>query len=223
MKLIIGNKNYSSWSLRPWLLLSVNYIPFEEIRIPLFTDRTHDELKKYTKAGKVPVLHDEDIIVWDSLAICEYVSEKYLKGMGWPEDIKSRATARSYCAEMHSGFHAIRNKMPMNCRASDRKIEVDKNLREEIKRIDHIWSNLLKNNSLEGSWLFGKFTIIDSMFAPLVFRFKTYNIALSDRAEQYLEYVYSNALMQTWLTDARNESERIELAELGMTLSSTSG
>lgn len=222
MKLIIGNKNYSSWSLRPWLLLSVNNVPFEEIRIPLFTDRTHDELKKYTKAGKVPVLHDEDIIVWDSLAICEYVSEKYLNGMGWPEDIKSRATARSYCAEMHSGFHEIRNRMPMNCRASDRKIEVDKKLREEIKRIDHIWSNLMKNNSLEDSWLFGKFTITDSMFAPLVFRFKTYNITLSNRAEQYLEYVYSNALMQTWLADARNESETIELAELGVTLSSTS-
>lgn len=108
MKLVIGNKNYSSWSLRSWLLLSVHGIPFEEVRIALYTENTHSLLSAYTDAGKVPVLCDGDLVVWDSLAICEYVSEQYLGGGGWPADVRARAEARSCSAEMHSGFFGLR-------------------------------------------------------------------------------------------------------------------
>ncbi len=216
MKLVIGNKNYSSWSLRPWLLLKVNNIPFEEIRVPLFTEKTHDELKQYTQAGKVPVLHDDGLHVWDSLAICEYISEKYLDNTGWPDDLKLRSEARSYSAEMHSGFFEIRNQMPMNCRAINRNVEIDNKLKQEISRIDQIWSQLLSNHSNSEQWLFGRFTITDAMYAPLIFRFKTYDVALSKNSEQYLEKVYSNKFMQQWLVDARNESEIIEMAEVGI-------
>jgi len=148
MKLVIGNKNYSSWSLRPWLLLSFHGVPFEEIRIPLDQADTHTTLSRYTEAGKVPVLQDGDFTVWDSLAICEYVSEKYLNDRGWPVDIRARAIARSCSAEMHSGFPEIRNQLPMNCRAKDRRVPSNPALEKEIARIDRIWSKQREETGL---------------------------------------------------------------------------
>lgn len=216
MKLIIGNKNYSSWSLRAWLLLSVNDIPFDEVRIALSTETTRSEIAKHTDAGKVPVLHDNDLVVWDSLAICEYVSEQYLDGKGWPADAKDRAQARSCSAEMHSGFFTIREKMPMNCRATGRNVPMTADLEKEISRVDSLWTGLRAKYANQGPWLFGEFSIADCMFAPVVFRFATYNVAVSESSGKYMTSVLENPKIQLWLEQARKEVETIEIAEVGM-------
>lgn len=216
MKLIIGNKNYSSWSLRPWLLLSQNNIEFEEIRIPLNQKNTYTEFAKYTKAAKVPVLHDTGIIVWDSLAICEYISEQYLNGKGWPEKAGTRAEARSCCAEMHSGFFTIRNLLPMNCRAQNRKVEMTDALNKEIQRVDSLWSEMRQKYGQYGKWLFGEFSIADSMFAPVVFRFSTYGINVSKETKAYMVTVLANKNIQLWSKQASQETEIIESEEVGV-------
>jgi len=216
MKLIIGNKNYSSWSLRAWLFLSVNDLAFEEVKIALSQENTRSEIAKHSKAGKVPVIHDGDLLVWDSLAICEYVSEQYLDGKGWPADAKARALARSCCAEMHSGFFTLRGAMPMNCRATNRNVPMTEDLHKEISRIDSIWTGLRAQNSNQGPWLFGEFSIADCMFAPVVFRFATYNVAVSDSSRQYMESVLENPKIKLWLEQAQKEVETIESEEVGM-------
>jgi glutathione S-transferase len=215
MKLIIGNKNYSSWSLRAWLFLAVNDISFEEVKIALSTETTRSEIEKHTNAGKVPVLHDNDLVVWDSLAICEYISEQYLAGKGWPVDTKERAIARSYCAEMHSGFFILRAAMPMNCRAVNRKLPISADLQKEISRIDSIWTDLRAQNSNQGPWLFGDFSIADCMFAPVVFRFATYNVAVSEGSRKYMASVLAHPKIQLWLEQAKEELETIESEEAG--------
>ncbi|MCZ6772787.1 MAG: glutathione S-transferase family protein [Proteobacteria bacterium] len=216
MKLFIGNKNYSSWSLRPWLLLAANNISFDEVRIPLYTEGTRSELEKYAPAGKVPVLQDEDIVVWDSLAICEYVSERYLGGKGWPADPASRAEARSCCAEMHSGFFAIRENMPMNCRARSRKVTISTESEMEISRIDDLWSGCRKKYSNYGPWLFGEFSIADCMFAPVVFRFNTYDVSVSGLSKDYMNRVFEHPQAQLWLAQSKDEIETIDIAEVGI-------
>lgn len=216
MKLIIGNKNYSSWSLRPWLLLSAFEIPFEEIRIPLFSEDTQAKLAKYTGAGKVPVLHDRDFVVWDSLAICEYISEQYLKGKGWPADARARAEARSCCAEMHSGFFALREQMPMNCRASGRRVKMTPELERDIARIDTLWAMLREKYSGEGLWLFGSFCIADCMFAPVAFRFNTYRSKMPDTSRQYVKQVLEHPKVMQWLSQAVTEPETIQSSEVGL-------
>ena len=186
MKLIIGNKNYWSWSLRAWLLLAVSDLAFDEVRISLSTPNTAAEITQYSAAGMLPVLHDNGLVVWDSLAICEYISEQYLAGRGWPAGRKDRAAARAYCAEMHSGFLALREAMPMNCRARNRKVAMTEDLQEEIARIDPIWNELRGIYGAHGPWLFGEFTIADCMFAPVVFRFLTYNADISAGSQKYM-------------------------------------
>lgn len=215
MKLVIGNKNYSSWSLRPWLLLSVNGIPFKEVRIPLYTESTREALEGYSDTGKVPVLHDGDIVIWDSLAICEYVSEQYLDGGGWPMDYKSRAQARSCSAEMHSGFFQIREKLPMNCRATGRRVDVGPDLEDEISRVIALWSSLRNKYSSNGPWLFGEFSIADCMFAPVASRFRTYGISMPDVCSDYVTRLLSHEKLEIWYRRARKESETIELSEVG--------
>ena len=215
MKLIIGNKNYSSWSLRAWLFLSVCDISFKEVRIPLSTGTTRSEIAQHTDAGKVPVLHDKDLVVWDSLAICEYISEQYLAGKGWPDDAKDRAIARSYCAEMHSGFFTLRAAMPMNCRALNRSVPISADLQKEISRIDSIWTGLRTQHSNQGPWLFGDFSIVDCMFAPVVFRFATYKVAVSESSRKYMATVLANPKIQLWLEQAKEEEETIDSEEAG--------
>ncbi len=215
VKLIIGNKNYSSWSLRPWLFLSVNQIPFEEVRIPLYQEATDQAIAGYSEAGHVPVLQDGELTVWDSLAICEYVSEQYLAGKGWPDAVTARAEARSCSAEMHSGFFEIRGKLPMNCRASGRRVSSTPELEEEVARIDRIWSNYRRLHAQHGPWLFGRCCIADCMFAPVAVRFQTYGITLSETATAYMQFVLSTDQMRQWLAQAAAESELIEAAEVG--------
>jgi len=217
MKLVIGNKNYSSWSLRPWLLLAHHKIPFEEERIPLFSQGYKELLAAHGGIGLVPVLLDDSVTVWDSLAICEYVSEKYLDGAGWPADQNARAKARACSAEMHSGFNNIRNTMPMNVRAKGRRIEVTPAIEAEIQRIDVLWSELLLSGvGQEGPWLFGEFSIADCMYAPMTFRFNTYGIELSGKAKGYSDFVLNDPDMQVWLAGATAETETIDFAEQGL-------
>ena len=215
MKLIIGNKNYSSWSLRPWLLLAHHQLAFEEERIPLDEPDTKDRIMAASAAGKVPVLKDGDLTVWDSLAICEYVSERYLNGRGWPSDIEARAEARAVSAEMHSGLSAIRGQMPMNCRATGRKVPVTPELEQQIARVDNLWSYYRNKYGARGPWLFGEFSIADCMFAPVTSRFVTYGVTLSDTARTYQQQVLNSEAMQAWIQAGREETEIVEADEAG--------
>lgn len=217
MQLVIGNKNYSSWSLRAWLLPVWHGLAFEEVRIPLGEAQTAAEIGKYNKAGKVPVLLDNGLTVWDSLAILEYLSEKYLQGKGWPEDEILRAEARSCCAEMHSSFFFLREEMPMNCRATGRAVPHSEELERDIRRIDEIWASMRKKYSDRGEWLFGDFSIADCMFAPVVFRFRTYGVEVSTESHAYMANFLRHEPMREWLKDAEEEQEVIGVAEVGTT------
>ncbi len=214
MQLIIGNKNYSSWSLRPWLALKAFGISFEEIKLGLSTENFYTELAKYSPAGKVPVLVEGDTNVWDSLAICEYLNENHLNNKGWPSDKNQRATARSFVAEMHSGLFAIRGEMPMNCRG--RKIlSLSQNAKKEVEWLDSAWAKLRSQNETKGDYLFGEFSLADAFFAPVVFRFNTYGIQVSEASKAYIETMLAHPAMQEWLKDATNEEAVIEVAEVG--------
>ncbi|GAA3961274.1 glutathione S-transferase family protein [Allohahella marinimesophila] len=213
MKLVIGNKNYSSWSLRPWLLLRAHDIDFEEIMIQLATAATASEIDQYNSAGKVPVLLDQGLTVWDSLAICEYVSEHYLAGKGWPADPARRAEARACSAEMHAGFASLREAMPMNCRASGRRVLISDALARDIERIDALWSQMLQRHG--GPWLFGEFSIADCMFAPVVFRFSTYAVDISSLSRTYMDTALAHPAMLDWLSQARAEAATIDRSEVG--------
>lgn len=216
MKLIIGNKNYSSWSLRAWFMLSAFEVEFDEVKILLCRPETKAEILKHNKAGKVPALHDGDLMVWDSIAICEYISEKYLANKGWPEDLESRAIARACTAEMHSGFFSIREMLPMNCRANGRNVAATPELEVEIKRVDTLWAELRRRYGKDGEYLFGRLTIADCMFAPVVFRFLTYGIEVSEISRRYMETVLAHPKIAQWLKEASEEEDVIESVEVGM-------
>ena len=214
MELIIGNKNYSSWSLRGWLMLKAFELPHQETRLSLFTEDFYNRLELLGVPGKVPVLIDGEIKVWDSLAICEYLNETRLDGRGWPRDLAARAKARSIANEMHSGFMALRSEMPMNCRARRRLVLSDA-AQADIARIDTIWSEQRDHYADQGPWLFGQFSIADVMYAPVASRFQTYGIALSDSAGEYRDTVLSHPAMKQWYADAAQEAARIEEEEVG--------
>lgn len=214
MQLIIGNKNYSSWSFRPWLLLRHFDLPFEETRIPLFTAEFDTTLRKYSDAGKVPVLIDNGLTVWDSLAICEYISEQYLQGAAYPEAIVARAECRSACAEMHSGFMQIRQRMPMNCRSRP-SITFTPELTAEINRIDRLWQQLRKKYHHLGDWLFGEFSIADCMYAPVASRFYSYQPDLSRTSLQYMDKIINHSAVKSWYQQANDEKEVLPQEEVG--------
>ncbi len=212
-KLLIGNKNYSSWSLRAWLLLREAGIDFEEQRIQLDTPATHDTICGFSPAGKVPILILDGTTVWDTLAIAETVAERWPEKRLWPEDPAIRAHARSISAEMHSGFEVLRECMPLNCRAMGRKVPLPDELTDDIDRIIAIWSDC--HHRYGGDWLFGDFSIADAMFAPVVLRFRTYGINLPDSACVYPARVLESEAMQDWLAAAESEVEVIECEEKG--------
>lgn len=214
MKLVIANKNYSSWSLRPWLLLSEFDIPFEEIKLSLAPEGLSERIGQYSPSKRVLVLIYDELIVCDSLAICEYISEKCLDGGGWPENLNDRAEARSICAEMYSGFFAIREQMPMNCRFV-RKITFTPEVEMEISRIDSIWSKYRAKNAAKGPWLFGPFSIADCFFAPVVSRFITYGVNLSDASKAYVDVMAALPSFIDWVEAARVETEVILPGEVG--------
>jgi len=214
MELVIGNKNYSSWSLRPWILLKHYEIPFEEIGIALFSEGYQAELARYSPTLRVPVLRDGELTIWDSLAICEYVSEKYLEGRALPSNMEERALCRAYCSEMHSSFLAIRSEMPMNCRAR-RSLKISPEAEADCRRVDQLFSDARASSSQRGDYLFGDFSLADCLFAPIVLRFQTYGIELSDVSQEYMRFMLKNPALRVWLTDARNDSQILTDFEVG--------
>jgi len=207
--LVIGNKNYSSWSLRPWLLMRNAGIDFDELRIPLSQPDTRQRILSYSGAGKVPILLHGDLTVWDSLAICEYIAERHPQIGAWPRDSSQRARARSVAAEMHSGFAALRAELPLDCRARCEGVEVSDQLRADIKRIEAIWAECPRH-AAGGPWLFGSFGIADAMYAPVALRFHSYGIGLGDAAREYVDLVRDLAAARDWLSAAESESEVID-------------
>ena len=214
-KLVIANRNYSSWSLRAWLYLTESKLPFEEIRIPLFTGNWQEEVARYSPGGRVPVLLDDDTSVWDSTAIMEHVLEQHPEAVGWPLSEQARAYARSVSAEMHSGFLAVRDELPQNLRA---RCGIDANqlsesCQKQIARIDEIWTDCRQQYQGSGKWLFGEFSIADLMFAPVALRFVTYSIAVSRHAQEFVDAVCGLESVQRWMEAARVESESLPFVD----------
>jgi len=213
LTLIIGNKNYSSWSLRAWLFLKHAGLEFEEALVPLDMPETRERLERYGPSGRVPVLHHGELRVWDSLAICEYAAE--LSGKGWPAAREARAVARAVCAEMHSGFTTLRSLWPMNARARNRRTVVTAALDADVERIDEIWNDCRVRFGTEGPWLFGDYSIADAMYAPVVLRFKTYGARISQTARWYMASVLEDDALQQWLQAAQHEPWTIATDEVG--------
>ena len=213
LTLIIGNKNYSSWSMRPWLLLRQAGIPFEEVRIPLYVPGSEIDLAKWSPSGKVPALHEGEIRMWDSLAICEYLAERYPEYNLWPSDVAARAVARSVSAEMHAGFGALREHMSMNIRARYPGQGRTPDCLADIERILAIWTDCRARFGSGGDFLFGRFGIADAMFAPVVLRFETYGVALEGAARAYAKAIRALPALREWVADAVAEAERIEKFE----------
>jgi glutathione S-transferase len=213
--LIIGNKNYSSWSLRAWLLLREAGIDFDEHVVSLDVEGTKAQLAKYSESGRVPVLVIDQQSIWDTMAIAETVAERWPDKDLWPMDANARAHARCISAEMHSEFSALRSCMPMNCRAMGRKVHLPDELTHDIDRVIAIWADCHRRYSSEGNWLFGKFSIADAMFAPVVLRFRTYGINLPDSACFYPQRLLQSHGMQEWLAAAESEIDVIDREETG--------
>ena len=212
LTLIIGNKNYSSWSLRAWLLLKHAGIPFNEIRIPLYSS-DWDNILSYSPSGQVPALRDGDLTVWDSLAICEYLAECFPDRQLWPSNKEARAVARSVSAEMHSGFTDLRKNMTMNCRKVFPGKGRAPGVQEDIDRIQQIWNDCRARFGKEGPFLFGQFSIADAMYAPVTTRFLTYDVPLDQVSAAYVKAVQALPAMQEWYAAARAEKEVIEQYE----------
>ncbi|HTM58865.1 MAG TPA: glutathione S-transferase family protein [Burkholderiales bacterium] len=199
MQLVIGNKNYSSWSLRPWIAMKVLGIAFDEVRIPLYQPGSKERILGYSRAGKVPILKDGDTVIWDSLAILEYLAEKHPQL--WPSDRAQRAKARSISAEMHSGFAKLREHMSMNARKRYPGKGRTPEVLADIARIDAIWSEA------KGPFLFGTFTAADAMYAPVVLRFRTYEVEV--RKKSYMDAMLALPAMREWIEAAEREAESI--------------
>lgn len=212
LTLYIGNKNYSSWSMRPWLALKATGQPFREELIVLRQADTRDRILSHSAAGKVPVLKHGAITVWESLAICEYLAETFPAARLWPADVAARAHARAASSEMHAGFARLRETMPMDMR-SDRRAESRADLvRDEVARIAQIWTEARRNwgQQAGGAFLYGDFTIADAMFAPVVTRFRTYGVTLDDGCERYMQAVSSWPAFKEWGVAARAEAHVID-------------
>ena len=214
LKLVIGNKNYSSWSMRPWLALRASNIAFEEVFIPLYTgDADKQRILAFTHSGKVPALVDGDITVWDSLSIIEYLAERFPEKQLWPEDRARRAHARSISAEMHSGFAALRNECGMNLHRPVGAIALSADARADIARIQQIWLECRERYRKSGPFLFGSFGGADAMFAPVVHRFRTYAIELAPEAKAYMATMMSLPAFQEWTRAGLAETIVIEKFE----------
>ena len=209
--LVIGNKNYSSWSLRPWLVLTQAGIAFEEKRVALDQPQTKDEILRHSPSGKVPCLIDGPLVVWDSLAICETTNERYAGGTLWPSDADARARARAVSAEMHSGFAALRTYMPMDIRSHSNEkgaaAQQRADVAADIARIRALWTDCLERSG--GPFLFGTFSIADAFFAPVVTRFRTYGVELPLPLARYADTVLALPAMQRWIEAAHAETEVI--------------
>jgi glutathione S-transferase len=213
LTLVIGNKNYSSWSLRAWLLAKHLGVEFDEIVIALDSPDTREQIEQHSPSGRLPLLRDGELRVWESLAICEYLAE--LTGRGWPQARAARAVARAVCAEMHSGFSNLRSLWPMNARARNRRTVVTAALEADVERIDEIWNDCRGRFGSSGPWLFGEYSVADAMYAPVVLRFNTYGARISQTARWYMASVLEDGALQEWLQAAKLEPWTIRADEVG--------
>jgi len=220
MQLFIGNKNYSSWSMRPWVMLKQAGIAFDEVRIRFDAFSPESQFKtalaRISPAGRVPVLVDGDLTVWDTLAIAEYVAEKFPAKHLWPQDAKQRARARSVCAEMHSGFGALRTHFPMNIEATlpevgARLLAEQPAVRADLERLIAMWTALLEAHG--GPLLFGRFSIADAYFAPVVMRLKTYGLPVPPAIAAYMKRVGELPGIAAWIADALAERDFLDFEE----------
>lgn len=208
-QLAIGNKNYSSWSMRAWVLLRALGIDFEEIQLKFHTEAWRREIGRWSPSGRVPVLWLDGEPVWDTAAIAETVAERWPEKQAWPRDAHARAVARSVCAEMHSSFHALRQAMPMNIRGSYPGRGMGPEVAQDIDRVVAIWTSCRERHGQGGEMLFGHFTIADAFYAPVATRFATYGVRLPAAAQRYAEAVLALAAVREWSAAARAEREVI--------------
>jgi len=223
LQLVIGNKNYSSWSLRPWLLLAHFGVAFEERRLALDTPAFHAEIPRWSPSRRVPALHHDGLVVWDSLAICEYVNEEFLEGRGWPAGPRARAQARSAAAEMHSGFEALRAQLPMNCRRTPNAYRWDAEAQRDIDRVQVLWRDLraahgdggpgVADTGPAGGFLCGGFGIVDAMFAPVAVRFRGYGVEMDADARAFVDAIHALPAFARWQAEALAETERVAAAD----------
>jgi glutathione S-transferase len=215
LKLVIGNKNYSSWSMRPWLAMRASNIAFDEVLIPLYTDDKGDkeQILGFTRSGKVPALIDGDVTVWDSLSIIEYVAERFPEARLWPENRALRAHARSISAEMHSGFLPLRNECGMNLHRPIRAVVLSADARANVARIEQIWIECRERHGRLGPFLFGNFSAADAMFAPVVHRFRTYAIDVAPQAQAYMDTMMAQPAFAEWTKAGLAETLLIERFE----------
>ena len=211
LKLVLANKAYSSWSLRPWILLAHFKIPFEEIVIPM---GSLEVMLKYAPTGKCPSLHDGRIAVWESLAIIEYVAELYPEKAIWPRGKAARAHARSLANEMHAGFLPLRQACPTNFRRTPKAIALSDAVKKDIARIEAAWARARETYGKAGSFLFGRFSAADAMFAPVVNRFHVYAVPVAPATRTYMDAMMALPAWKAWIADGEAEPWRIEEYEV---------
>jgi glutathione S-transferase len=214
LTLVIGNKNYSSWSMRAWLLLRWLELDFEEIVIPLYRPGSREAVLLHSPTGMVPALRDGDLTIWDSFAIILHLADR--APHVWPSDAQKRAFIRSACAEMHSGFRALRTAMPHNARARDRTAPRTTELAADIGRVEQIWTEGRRRFGADGPWLAGEFGIGDIMYAPVASRFRTYGVALDSPAAEYGAELLRHPLVERWFAEGADDSVTIPEAEIGL-------
>jgi glutathione S-transferase len=213
LKLVLANKAYSSWSLRPWILLAHFKIPFEEIVIPLDLPETRAAILKHSPTGKVPALIDGPITIWESLAIVEYVAEKYPAKAIWPKAKAARAHARALACEMHAGFQSLRQQCPMNFRRPVHAIAFTADTLADIARIEAAWAGARQRFGKAGPFLFGRFSAADAMFAPVVDRLHVYDAPVNKAARAYMSAMSALPAWKAWAADAEAEEWRISKYE----------
>jgi glutathione S-transferase len=209
LTLVIGNKSYSSWSMRPWMLLEAFGIGFEEVVIPLYDEGSKEQILRYTPSGKVPTLIDGDTTIWDSLSICEYVAEKFPDRAIWPKDAKARALARSMSAEMHSSFQALRQQCGMVVHRKKGPVDFSPDTLTDIARIEAMWADAREKHGQGGPFLFGVFSAADAMFAPVVVRFDVYQPKLGAATLAYMQAMQALPAWKKWMAGAAAETWRI--------------
>lgn len=215
MRLVIGNFNYSSWSMRAWLAARATGADFRTIRIPMDCEEFDARIGDYSPSRRVPVLLAGDDAIWDSLSICEYLAERFPKAGLWPDDPSNRALARSISCEMHAGLPALRRELPFNCRATGRRVALDADSENEIVRVRE-WIGACRRRQPGQGWLFDRFGIIDCMLIPVLLRFNTYGLASGDNLGLYLKRILADRFVQEWLNNAAAEVETLEHEERGI-------
>jgi glutathione S-transferase len=205
LKLIIGSKNYSSWSLRPWLALAHHKMPFEEVVIPLDQPDTKSRIAQYSPAGKVPILVDGNKSVWESLAILEHLNDRFPEAKLWPSEPSARAHARAVATEMHGGFAALRQHCPMNIKRRKKKRELTSAVQDDIKRITQIWRGARERFGAGGEYLFGAFSAADCMYAPVATRIASYEIDVDAVSAAYVAAIYRLPAFVAWRDAAVTE------------------